>query len=938
MNPSNRISEDEVDRLYAYLKDKSISSDPEKYSALLSGVRGHPLEIDILKMMFLNVDNSTIFLGMASGFFTSADKEKEENGTATLAYLKFCRSLCNELHGEYDFLCKIIFAYLEKTRLRYIEVKNEVFSILEEIVQKDICIMSHAVSFLLTEQPVSFLSEILIFLGEKTLTISLEYILEEGEKSKNTTLHKNVGALLISIAEKVDTMQAIVLLGLYIRSLQIEVPIIRSSAIESIESLAKCLKKEIESTRKGEKELYAVTNAIKARLYDINPFCRAKAVQTLHNMAEKDTILRSIKQSVFDDVLERVKDKTHIVRKKALLFLKHSLEMHPFVLDGGMLTPAVIGKYKSQDTEYHVDCVNFYNSLQKSVEYIKEVLSTGSKGEITEIIQYTTSCVYYGIESALEIFPSLFALSWYRVSTETKYTIDILSEEIKRMAGGDPKKLVDMMIHLDDNTISYDGIIRELTFRGILGANVIRYILHVLDKAKNEETLLSHLKLFRKITTTDRSSAEMALKKILNVMGSTEDSAIQKEATSIIGNLDYRVQNKSEIIISLLEMLKKVNANNLALLEAIIDAGYLISTNPDSLAVLILKHLVENNSCFSVLFAVGHIAIKHAVHLERLETAWNIRGKKSAIDTNKRQKRESLANTEIRERRLSVGSRRNSTKITTEEQEEMADKVFFAKEHEILFGEGSALRPFVDLVESSVKSQCARVQVAALVSLGKMMLISSEYNQRSMHMVIDAITNGNIEMKVVAMIIFADSVMAFSSLVGNVEKYLFLPLEREEDTDVRITAIILIRHLFRMGMIKVKGKHWKLSLFLLETGEIQSVTQKLFDEMMKKEAPLKVFCEVIKSYAGSISAEKGSISSEKDTQKEKENTEENEQNEQKLCAVIKVLIKIKSVTDIAKKIDDWSQQKKDPVLIKACSVVLIALSTAQKLAETENLQ
>ncbi|KAI5186247.1 hypothetical protein NEHOM01_1336 [Nematocida homosporus] len=922
---STRLSEGELDRLVNYLRDKPLSAEPEKYSIVLGNAQGHPMEIDILKMIFANVDNSTLFLGMGGSFFSLlGDKETKENGTATLAFFKFSRDLCQDASADYDLLCKSAFAYLERTKLRYLEVKNEIFTILEEAVQHNVSIQSHSLVLLLSEQPVAYLAEILVFLGIAVMKETLEYILIESEKSKNAQLQKNAGALLLALAETLQPEWVFDLLGIYLQGLSSEPPSIRNAVIESTTFLAGFLRQEIETTERGEKELQALTTALQERLWDVSLFCRAKAIQSLTEMVKVGSVLRTIRQQVVDNVLARIKDKTQIVRKKALVFFKAALETHPFVLDGGMLSPEIIKKYQDQEGEYHRDCVQFYESVQTGLTYIKEVLNTGSKSEVTEIIQCISLCSSYGIEGALETFPYLFTLSWHRVSADGKTTTDTLAEEIKRMADGDPSKLIDLMVQFDNGALAYTGFIRELTLRGILGLEVVNRLIARIDRSQADKNALPYLKLLRRITTTDRSVSETILDKILGLLDTATDPELLSEVIILIGNLDYRVCNTSRIIVALKAMLAKVAPHSLTLLQSLIDTAYLISTDPDGLAAEILTTLSQAGSLSPVVFAIGHIAIKHAVHLERVEAAWNIRGKHNKPEEPKRTKRESLANQEIRERRLSVGSRRNSTKITTEEQEEMADRVFFAKEHEIIFGEDSALHPFIDLVEVALQSEDPHLQIVGLVAMGKLMAISSEYNSRHMPKLVEILNNGTEQMKVTALIALADSIMAFSSLVGDASAHLFIPLVSSANTStpVQVTALILIRHLLRTGMIKIKGMHWPISLFLLETGELQTIAQRLFEEAMEKETPLKILCEVIKSYAQAIN-----FAPEDSPDTTYESTDA------QLLAILKLLIKNNNITDPIKKIQDWSQTKNDPSVLRTCSVVISELAKALKATE-----
>ncbi|KAI5172098.1 condensin complex subunit 1 [Nematocida sp. LUAm3] len=917
-------SENEVERLLDFLREKKLSEEPEKYGMLLESIHAHSDAIEILKMIFRNVDNSTMFLGVANLFFLSMDKKQEENGRASLALLRFSRDLCMDSGYDYDLLCKIGFSYLEKSHFKFLETKNELFTLLEEVTGKGVSILSHSLNFLLTEQPVALLGEVLLFLGGNTLIEVLEYVIEEGEVSKNTLLHKNIADLLVSISEKITTGSLFEIVDLYVRSISSEIQGIRNSSIEAMRNLSMQIKKEIEEMGKGEKELFKASSCLRERLWDISPFCRAKSIHVLTEMAREGALLRTIKEQIVEDMLERIKDKTHIVRKKALLFFKTLLEVHPFVLDGGALSISLLSKYEKSNPEYYQEATLFYRTIEKSIDSVRELLYTGAKGEVTEIIQYISRCLSYGIEEARCIFPDLFSLSWNRVSTDGKTATDTLCEEIVRIADRDLERVIELVVSFDDGKLAYEGFVRELALRGILGMEAVNRILQRIEKGKEEE-ILSYLQLLRRITSTERSATEAVLEKILFLIENTNNIALLGEGISLLGNLDYRVGEPSKIIDLLKSSIKKASGHTLSLAQSIIDASYLISIHPDQVVSELLEIISSLNDLPLLIFSIGHIAIKHAVHLERVESAWSTGGKEAKNPQEKKkrehlgkhkEKRMSTIPSEIRERRLSVGSRRNSSKITNEEEEEMADRVFFSKEHEILFGEGAALAPFVPLVEQSLESKDPYIQRVSLVSLGKFMVISSEYNRQHMDVLLRVIREENDQMKKIALMILSDSIMAFSSLLGDASLHLFSPLQTESSSDVQITALVLIRHLYRSGMIKLKNMHWNIAKLLSKEEEVKEASFRLLEQAMEKESPIGIVCEIIKSYVQRKGICKENKNNEEDPA-EKENGEELAQ----LVDIVKFLVKAKGITDPGKKIEDWSSLKNDVNLLKVCTIL-----------------
>ncbi|KAI5181799.1 hypothetical protein NEOKW01_1957 [Nematocida sp. AWRm80] len=928
--------EKEIDRLVVQLREKSVSSESEKYSVLLYNLHRMTRRIEILKGVFENVDNPTIFLSILPAYFSGMPVEnKEENGTATLAVLKFSRDICKSTNSDYDLLCKIVFGYLEKTRYKYLEIKDEVFEMIDEIVNSGTSISLFCLSLLLTEQPVSILGEVLLHIEKDNRISILEYILEEADKSKSIILQKNASSLLVYLSGMIKDKEVFSVLDIFFSSLQLETQSLRNAGIEALGTLGQTIKTELTETGKGAKEIHALTLSLCTRTRDISVFCRSKAIHSLIDLIENSAILITDRRMVLECILERITDKTQMVRKKAILFFMKALETHPFVLDGGVLSLQSISKYQDTNEQYHRDALEFYKVIQESLKCIRTLLDCGAKGEIIEIIQYISQCTMYRIEEALDLFPYLFTLSWNRVSAEGKNTTDTLAEEIKRITEGNAKKIVDLMIYFDAPTLSYKGIIRELALRGILGTNELAVIFHKLNTPGNH---IKHLRLLNKISSTDRSATEKSLSRVLRILSESTDTEMVSECISLLGNLDYRVTNDSEIINLITRSTEHITENTLGLLQAIVDTAYLISTHPDTLVVDILERLLLRREETAVIFAIGHIAIKEAVHLERLEAAWNLRSLPKPPTTKdnqiKKQQKKSISNgpeTGIRERRLSLGSRRNSVKITNEEQEEMADKVFFSKEHEIIFGEDSVLAPLVSLVRQALSSPDALRRKVALVSLGKIMAISSEYSTRHMPLVVEALHSGEESQQIIALMIISDSIMAFSSLVGDISHHLFVPFILQTTTEVQATSLVLIRHLLRTGMIRIKEKYWILSSLLLQQTDLHQSTKRLFQEVSDKEGALKILCEVIKSFVREHSQELEALSvtvcpKEAVIADVKENCS-NPSLVQPLLEVIKALVHLTDISDLPKKLSEWFASKNDPILTKISSLVTMHVQT-----------
>lgn len=1029
-------TEREIEVLISYLKDKPISQEQEKYLKLISSVHSHPNKNRIISNIISNIDSPTVFLGIVPAYFRI---ETEEDSTSTMLLIQKSTELCTETGTNYDLLCRILFKCLEMKKTP-IEVKSAVFKILEETEFDLEWIQTNAFSMMQHEHTTSIITEIVLYISalnrcrrldgeispvnsamlresspvsQSVLSETLRYLLINSETSKNSTLQKNYSNLICRVCESVRTEGVMDTIEPLLESITSEIQCIRNAATESAVTVSKGLKKKIEEERKGEKELDSILTAVVERTVDVSPFCRSRAIQTLTEILENNGLLEGMKERVYEAVHGRIMDKTQIVRRKAIVFFKKSLETHPYSLDGGTLSMERLEKHKETEPQYYKSASIFYKAIYQTVQTVKDLLRAGSKGEASEIVQYVSLCYTYGVNTAIDLFPDLFLFAWQRIPIEGRSISDVISEELRKMADGSPKKLIELLVYLDSDSLSYEGIIRELTLRGILGIEAVNTLYNRIDR---EEEKMPYLRLLRRISATDRSVTEGALTRMTDIIRSSRGVKMQmkqaentdestgnmkidnntndtttynpgviSEAVRILGNIDYRVGNTSEVIQTILGTLSIVDEDRLELLQSVIDTSYLISTDPDGLAVEILDRLGQIEKTGPMIFAVGHIAIKEAVHLERVEAAWNHQTKPAG----QKRRKESISNPEIRERRLSVGSRRNSLKNTTEEQEEMADRIFFAKEHEILFGETSALKGGPELAGSGLSSRIEHIKRVSLLSLGKMMSVSSECSTRYMSSVVEVLREGPSDMQIIALVIISDSIMAFSSLVKDASESLFIPLKKGEK-EVKKTALVLIRHLLRSGMVKVKENYWTLGLLLLEEPEIRNTAQKLFEEACERETAMKVVCEVIKSYlierhshitartdnsgnnekskkmisdneqtgqteksgkmgqteqmgqesnldnpeqTGQVNQENDNVTKDPNQMEQPEQAGNSEQMDQPyniLSRVIKALVRAVPVSDFSRKIMDWGGSKNDPVISEMCSYIAEEVSSQGK--------
>jgi non-SMC mitotic condensation complex subunit 1 len=836
----------EIGRLVAAVREMKMSEAPEEYTEIMARLKEHPMKNDVLTSVFRNVDSPALFLSIACGFFSGEDPDPE----MTLAILRFSRDLAERGEDHFDLLAKLAFLYAGAIKaFGVLEVKQEVLEVVELCAGKGVPIGNHAVSMLITGSPY-VLMDIFSFLNKETLVNVMTSCIDVGLASTNKTLLRNLGTLLALCAEKNPLALDVSLLTPLVHS---EHYFLRSSALECLAERAVAMKDLVEEGKcKG--EMKAITKLVMERLVDINHYTRTKAIQALGTMDAKKAILRSMKKSMFAGVVERLTDKASIVRKRSILFFHAALETHPFVMDGGFLGKEVVEKCRGKGEEYFRECVAFCEVIRESLRAIYDVLLQ-TKSEITEIVEYITLCCMYEVEGALELFSLLFILVWRRESC-----LDQVIDGLRRLSGGESQNLLKKLLILDDSSLAFENIIRELSLRGVLNRDFVS-LLFISFKKRDVQAA----RMIRRISSSVRAIVEENIEGLwggikygfeqLSGAESLEGAQVAAEYLSecltALGNLDYRLPHDSELIQSLVGFCCVLKRPFLSVVQSVVDTVYFISTNPDRIAAEFLDKLLASSVDKKIfIFAVGHIALKEAVHLERLERAWSERQpvhlrEERSEEADAAKKRLSIDLGPIRERRLSVSGRRSAQ--MDEDQADMADRIFFAKEHEILYGE-TLISQLVDRVSECMDSDDLEVKYVSYVSVGKMMCISSVFCLRF----IDKFTEGiflSEDIAVLSVLVLADAVMAFSSLIGERTQNIFLSLD-SKSARVRLSALVAIRHLLRSGMLKGKGKYWRLSKLLAEENQaIKASARALFEESLLKEGGTKVVGEIIKGYS-----------------------------------------------------------------------------------------
>ncbi|KAI8577831.1 hypothetical protein K450DRAFT_250238 [Umbelopsis ramanniana AG] len=219
---------------------------------------------------------------------------------------------------------------------------------------------------------------------------------------------------------------------------------------------------------------------------------------------------------------------------------------------------------------------------------------------------------------------------------------------------------------------------------------------------------------------------------------------------------------------------------------------------------------------------LGHVAIKHIVHMEIIEAAWK-RKKRKADDTKAR----SAVEDELEQ----VGGTAD---------DDIGDHMLFIREREILFGNDSLLAQYGPLLAEI----CTRnkvytdptLQVTATLALSKFMCVSSDFCESHLQLLFTILEKSkNPAIRSNLVIALGDMAVCFSTLIDENISFLYNRLS-DDDTLVKKNALMVLTHLILNGMVKIKGQIAEMAKCLEDPEpRISDLAKLFFSELASKD-------------------------------------------------------------------------------------------------------
>ncbi|KAG8973254.1 Condensin complex subunit [Tulasnella sp. 425] len=216
-----------------------------------------------------------------------------------------------------------------------------------------------------------------------------------------------------------------------------------------------------------------------------------------------------------------------------------------------------------------------------------------------------------------------------------------------------------------------------------------------------------------------------------------------------------------------------------------------------------------------LLFLVGHVAIKHIVHLELVER--DLKRRKDEGAKEKQAKNAGKAHVE------------ELDQIVGNAEDDIGDHIADVREREMLYGPNSILATFGPMIDPTLRN-------AATLALSKLMCVSSRFCEENLLLlfkIVETSKDANIRGNIV--IALGDIAVCFNNMIDENSDNLYRGLT-DKDLNVKKNTLMVLTHLILNGMIKVKGQLGEMAKCLEdEDTRIVDLAKLFFTELSTKD-------------------------------------------------------------------------------------------------------
>ncbi|KAI8140581.1 armadillo-type protein [Fennellomyces sp. T-0311] len=555
---------------------------------------------------------------------------------------------------------------------------------------------------------------------------------------------------------------------------------------------------------------------------------------------------------------------------------------------------AVISAEKMQQLTlmktFHADAVKFIQQLHASMPLIFQLLSSKSKPEVLEAMEFLVTAYEYKISTASEGIRKMLHLIWTKdTSDEGKgvkmkllecYRKLYLDPDVRRTPRENINTITRNLIQLTYNTTlaeltSLEQLLSTVMAEDLLGENVIDklwsvygftsgnipkeqrrgaiIILGMLAKARTEIVTEKVDALLRiglgQLGKSDLALARYTCIALQRLAGRSAHAGIRLPMShAVFGRLKDMIESPSQ------EM------EWFSMTEQAINAIYMLGEHPDVLCGEIIRNKTikvfgerarsesppdEDAMEVDYDMSISQQALPYPanpIHQSAMELS-------QLLFMVGHVALKQIVHLEIIEAAWKKKKAKTDDKKVVEEEleqvggtaeDDIGDTITHIREREVLFGANSLLARYGPLITEV----CARnkiytdrtLQMTATLALGKFMCVSSDYCEKNLQLlftILEKSKDATIRSNIV--IALGDMAVCFNTLIDENISFLYNRLG-DENSLVKKNAVMVLTHLILNGMVKVKGQISEMAKCLEDPDQrIADLAKLFFTELATKD-------------------------------------------------------------------------------------------------------
>ncbi|QRV75821.1 condensin complex subunit 1 [Ceratobasidium sp. AG-Ba] len=234
-----------------------------------------------------------------------------------------------------------------------------------------------------------------------------------------------------------------------------------------------------------------------------------------------------------------------------------------------------------------------------------------------------------------------------------------------------------------------------------------------------------------------------------------------------------------------------------------------------------------------LVFIVGHVALKHIVHLELVE-----RELKRRKDEKAKTYQRNLSD----EKRPAKNSKHTDDieQVAGNAEDDIGEMIQTVRERELLFGSNSLLAIYgpiiVDICGKTKIYKNQTLRTAATLALSKLMCVSSQFCESNLMLLFKIMeTSRNPVIRSNIVIALGDVAICFNNMIDENSDRLYDGLT-DHNLTVKKNTLMVLTHLILNGMIKVKGQLGEMAKCLEdEDPRVADLAKLFFQELSLKD-------------------------------------------------------------------------------------------------------